>query len=144
MLCTMRVDLPFGKSTVTIDVPDSATVLRPAPAGVVADPGAAVRALLAAPTAGPALSQRYRRGQRVALVISDITRPVPNRVLLPPIIGELEAAGARDEDIVVVNGTGLHRPNSEDVLRWMLGEELCRRFRIVQHEARRPETLVRV
>jgi nickel-dependent lactate racemase len=144
MLCTMKVDLPFSKSTVTIDLPDSATVLRPAPAVVVADPGAALRALLAAPTAGPGLRQRYRRGQRVALVISDITRPVPNRVLLPPIISELEAAGARDEDIVVVNGTGLHRPNSEDELTWMLGEELCRRFRIVQHEARRPETLVRV
>jgi len=144
MLCAMRVALPFGKGTTEIDVPGSAMVLRPAPAPALADAGATLRALLTAPTAGPALRERFRAGQRVAVVISDITRPVPNRVLLPPIIEELEAAGARDEDIVIVNGTGLHRPNSEDELRWMLGEELCGRFRFVQHEARRPETLARV
>jgi nickel-dependent lactate racemase len=80
----------------------------------------------------------------VAIVISDITRPVPNQLLLPPIVEELRAAGAQDADITIVNGTGLHRPNTSEELRWMLGADIAERFRIVQHEARRPESLVEV
>ncbi len=52
--------------------------------------------------------------------------------------------GRRDEDITIVNGTGLHRPNTDAELREMLGAALVDRYRVVQHEARRPETLVEV
>jgi len=139
----MRVDLPFGRESLPIHVPDSANVLRPIPAAALASPAAAILGSLRRPTAGPSLRDRARVGQSVAIIISDVTRPVPNQVLLPPLIGELRAAGIRDADITIVNGTGLHRPNTDAELRDMLGD-LAARYRVVQHEALRPETLVEV
>jgi nickel-dependent lactate racemase len=139
----MRVQLPFGRDTLDADVPDSAVVLRPVDIPPLPDEVAAVREALRVPVAGPPLRDLARPGATAAIVISDITRPVPNRVLLPPVIEDLLAGGVREEDITVVNGTGLHRPNTEEELTFMLGS-LVDRYRIVQHEARRPETLVAV
>jgi lactate racemase len=139
----MQVKLPFGRGELAVEVPDTATVLMPRPAEPLSDAQATVRSALRRPTAGLPLATRVKPGQSVAIVISDITRPVPNAVLLPPILEELEAAGVRSEDITIVNGTGLHRPNTEAELEWMLGP-VFGSYRVVQHEARRRETLVEV
>ncbi len=138
------VSLPFGRTALEVVLPDDAVVLRPQPVPALPDAAAAVRESLRAPLAGPSLRDRIRPGQTVAVVISDITRPVPNRVLLPPLLDEIETAGVRQEDITIVNGTGLHRPNTPAELEEMLGPDLMRQYRVVQHEARRPETLVPV
>ena len=139
-----RVSLPFDRGALDVDLPDGAIVLRPNPTTPLADPTAAVRQALLRPLAGPPLAGRVRAGQSVAVVISDVTRPVPNQTLLSPLLDELHAAGIQDDDVTIVNGTGLHRPNTPAELAWMLGAEIVRRYRVVQHEARRPETLVRV
>ncbi len=136
-----RVSLPFGRGAVDVEVPDQALVLPANPMTPIDDPERAIMAALREPIAGPPLRERLRPGQTVAIVISDITRPVPNQVLLPPLLAELHAAGIRDEDVTIVNGTGLHRINTEEELRWMLGSAILRRYRVMQHEARRPETL---
>lgn len=139
----MIVKLPFGRSQIEVELPEHATVLLPATTTAIQDAEAAVLQSLRSPTAGPSLRERARPGQSAVIVISDITRPVPNKQLLPPVIAELEAAGIRQEDIVILNGTGLHRPNTDDELEFMLGP-LAHRYRVVQHEARRRDTLVEV
>lgn len=138
----MRVALPFARELLSIEVPDSATVLLPKAVPALPDPAAAIAALLRSPTAGTPLRDRARSGQSVAIVISDITRPVPNALLLEPILEELNAAGVADIDVTIVNGTGLHRANTEAELGEMLGADLAHRCRVVQHDARRPDTLV--
>jgi nickel-dependent lactate racemase len=140
----MRVDLPFGRELLPIEVPDTATVLRPIPTASLLGPVEAVRDALQRPLAGPALRELVNPGDDVAIVISDITRPVPNKLILPPILTELRAAGVHERDIVIVNGTGLHRINTQTELDEMLGPEIARRYRIVQHVARDSSTLVEV
>jgi lactate racemase len=140
----MQVKLPFGREELLVELPDEARVLEPVPTPYLSDPSAAVRDALRTPTAGVPLRERLEPGQTVAIVISDITRPVPNNVILPPLFDELESGGIRREDISILNGTGLHRPNTEDELAMMLGADIARRYHIVQHEARRRETLVEV
>jgi nickel-dependent lactate racemase len=140
----VQVDLPYGREQLTIDVPDGATVLRPRATEALSDPSRAILESLQRPLAGPPLRERVRAGQTVAIVISDITRPVPNETLLRPVVAELAAAGVRDGDITIVNGTGLHRPNTEAELCEMLGEELASRFRTVQHVARDRSSLTEV
>src|SRR5689334_16631712 len=112
----MRVNLPFGRIQLEADLPDNARVLRPPPVQPLADPATAVREAIQKPIAGPALRERVRRGQRIAVVISDITRPVPNELLLRAVFAELEGAGVAEGDITIVNGTGLHRINTNDEL----------------------------
>jgi nickel-dependent lactate racemase len=139
----MRVALPFGRSSIDIEVPDGATILRPNRTPALDDPDAALRALIARPTAGPALHDRIANARSAAIVISDITRPVPNQVLLPPLFDALHDAGIEDDAITIVNGTGLHRPNTEPELREMLGD-LAARHPVVQHDARARDTMVDV
>ena len=140
----MRVDMPFGRDLLPLDVPDHATVLRPIPVASMLGPVEAIRDALRRPIAGPALAERVNPGDDVAIVVSDITRPVPNQTLLGPILGELKAAGVAERDITIVNGTGLHRECTDAELREMLGPDLPKRLRIVQHVARDRSTLVEV
>ena len=69
------------------------------------------------------------------IVVCDVTRPVPNRVMLPPIIEELLAAGIRRDDITILIATGLHRPNEGDELAGMVGSDIATDFRVVNHRA---------
>ncbi len=136
----MRIQLPYGDASIEATVPDTATVLLPASTTPIADPDAAVRAAIAAPIGSPPLSALAKPGQRACIVVSDVTRPVPNAVILPPILETLEANGVRREDIVILVGTGLHRGSRDDERRRFLGDEIMSRYRIVDHDAKDSST----
>lgn len=140
----MKVELPFGRETLSVEMPEHARVLQPPPVEPIADERKAVLQALRRPLAGPPLRDRLRAGQSVAIVISDITRPVPNQTLLGPLLEELTRAGIEDDRVIIVNGTGLHRLNTTEELETMLGAAIARRYRVVQHVARDPSTLVEV
>jgi nickel-dependent lactate racemase len=72
-------------------------------------------------------------------VISDITRPVPNRVLLPPLLETLQQAGIRKEAITLLIATGMHRPNLGQELESMIGRDIAEQYRIVNHYCRKQE-----
>ncbi len=138
----MKVHLPYGERGIDAEVPDTATVLTPERVGVLADPDAAVRAAIAAPTGRRPLREMVRAGQRAAIVVSDVTRPVPNQVILPPIIETLESGGIARDDITIVVGTGLHRASRPDEHARFLGEAILSRYRVVDHDARDASTQV--
>lgn len=137
----MRVHLPYGDSGIDAGVPDGATVLLPAVVEAIAGPDAAVRAAIAAPIAGPPLARLARAGRRVAIVVSDVTRPVPHSVILPPMLQTLEAGGVQREDITIIVGTGLHRASRADEHRRFLGDAITSRYRVVDHDARDRSTM---
>ena len=82
----MHIALPFGRGTLPVDLPPelSVTVVRKPPMPVVADPAAAVRHALAHPIGLPPLAQSARGHDSACILICDITRPVPNGLLLRP------------------------------------------------------------
>jgi nickel-dependent lactate racemase len=136
----MKLHLPYGEHGIDAEVPDGATVLVPERVAPIADPAAAVRAATERPLGTPPLRQLARAGQRAVVVVSDVTRPVPNRVILPPMIEAIEAAGVRRDDITVLVGTGLHRPSRRDEHERFLGADILSRYRVVDHDARDPST----
>ena len=73
-------------------------------------------------------------------MISDITRPVPNKVILPPILATLEQTGIPREKITILIATGIHRPNNAEELEIMVGRDLMERYRIVNHFSQQIET----
>ncbi len=115
-----RVYLPFDRESLEVELPDSAVVLPPNPMETLPHPTSSVGQALRFPGSGTSLAERLRAGQSATIVISD-TRPVPNRTILPPITEELNSAGVRREDLTILNGTGLHRPNTPEELEWMPG-----------------------
>jgi nickel-dependent lactate racemase len=120
----MRVLLNYGRAGLPLDLPDDwdVTVVRKRPMPVLPEPAAAVRAALNAPV-GSAPLAREAQGKRTAcILICDITRPVPNAIILPALVRSLMEAGMAPRDIQILVATGLHRPNEGEELRELVGD----------------------
>ena len=131
----MQVKLAYGRHGLVVEVPDHATVIASRFVPGVPDEPAAIRAALRDPIASAPLAEKVQPGDRVVIVHSDITRATPNERLLPVLVAELEAAGVAGQDITLLNALGTHRPQTEAELREMLGEQIVRRYRCLQHDA---------
>ena len=131
----MKIKLAYGKTGLEVHVPDDAnvTVVEPQYVGGLADQAGAVRDALRQPIASPPLKALVRSSDQVGIAFSDITRPTPNHLVLPALLDELDHVP--EEQIVLFNSTGTHRPNTEVELRRMLGDEIVERYRIVQNDA---------
>jgi lactate racemase len=135
----MRVELSYGRATLPVELPDGleVTVIRKPPMPVLADPNAAVRAALTRPTGARPLIEEARGKKSACILICDITRPVPNGLLLQPIIRDLLAAGVPASGITVLVATGLHRPNLGPELEELVGDPwVLQTVRVENHYAR--------
>jgi nickel-dependent lactate racemase len=131
----MRVNLSYGRDGLEFEVPDTAVVVTPRQTQAVSDPVAAVKRAIRSPLAGPDLTKLVRKGQSVAIAVCDGTRPQPRTVVIPVLLEELSALVDLD-DIVILVATGTHRGNTLEELDEMLGAEVLRTVRVVNHDAR--------
>jgi nickel-dependent lactate racemase len=131
----VRIELAYGKTGLGINLPDGAdvTVVEPGYVDGLPDPVGAVREALRQPIGSPSLKAVAKPSDRVGIAFSDITRPTPNHLILPVLLGELDHVDSGQ--IVLFNATGTHRRNTEAELRGMLGDEIVDRYRIVQNDA---------
>ncbi|UCD27505.1 MAG: nickel-dependent lactate racemase, partial [Planctomycetota bacterium] len=141
---TKTVSLAYGKERIDVTVPSDAVVIEPRYVPGLPDEQVALMAALRAPINSPALRALVRPGQSVAIVHTDITRATPNERILPSILAELEAAGIKPADIVLINALGTHRAQSEDELRVMLGDQIVDKYCCIQHDGRDDANLVHV
>ena len=135
----IQAEMLCGESTVGIRVPESAIILDMKPLLPLPDQGAVVDAALKKPLHSPPLSEIARGRKNACIVISDFTRPVPNRIILPPLLTTLEQSGIKPEDITILIATGMHRPNLGEELENLVGREIMDRYPIVNHYCRKPE-----
>lgn len=133
----MRIKLAYGRAGLWVDLPEKSelTIIEPQYVPGLADEPRALRAALAEPLGTPPLAALAGPQDAVAVVFSDITRPMPNDRVLPVLLAELAAAGVPDEKITLINALGTHRAQTDEELVRMLGQEIVRRYRIVQHDA---------
>ncbi|MDZ7263864.1 MAG: nickel-dependent lactate racemase [candidate division KSB1 bacterium] len=136
----MKIQIDYGKTGLWIDVPEKnlAKILKMKPGKPLENPVAALESALQSPIASEPLAKLARLHHRACIVICDITRPVPNKILLPPILSVLEANGIKRKDITILIATGLHRPNWGAELEYLVGPEIAATYRIVNHDARNP------
>lgn len=134
----MRITLDYDRTGLTVDLPDDRVVgplaIRNVPP--LADPEQAVANVLAKPTGTPPLAEVARGRKNACILVCDITRPVPNRVILPPVLRTLEQQGIARKDILILVATGLHRPNEGAELVEMLGEEIAANYRVENHHGK--------
>jgi nickel-dependent lactate racemase len=134
----MRVTLDYGRTGLDVDLPDDRVVgpLAIRAAEPLPDPEAAIARVLANPTGTPPLAEVARGRRDACILICDVTRPVPNRLILPPLLRTLEAAGIARKDILILIATGLHRPNEGAELEEMVGREIAANYRIENHDGK--------
>ena len=95
---------------------------------------AEVRRALRSPTGSPRLGQIVKPGEKIVLITSDVTRPMPSAVVLPAVLEELCEAGVKEEQITVVFALGSHRRHTEEEKKRLAGEEVYSRVRCVDSD----------
>jgi lactate racemase len=135
----MNIELLYGRGKLSVQLPDHirVTSLRKRPMVPLGNPVRATSEALENPVQSPPLADLARGKKNACILICDITRPVPNGLLLPPLIETLVRAGIPGERIRILVATGLHRPNEGKELEEIVGsQDICRFIRIENHFAR--------
>lgn len=137
-MAVMQIGLAFGKTGLSVRLPDTFRyrVLEARTAKPLHDWHAALEAAFDSPIASPPLAELARGKRSAAISICDITRPAPNRLVLPPLLRRLERAGVPRENITILIATGLHRPATQAEIREICGEETAAAYRVLNHDAR--------
>ncbi|MBN1104381.1 MAG: nickel-dependent lactate racemase [Deltaproteobacteria bacterium] len=135
--------VPNGSRIVRLNIPDhvDVTVVKNSSLPVLPDPERAVREAILNPIASERLSKKICRGQKVAIIVTDITRKLPEEIILPILLEEIQAGGIDPDDIVVVVATGTHRPNTREEMAAKFGASLVARLRFINHNARDEKAL---
>src|SRR5262245_55322919 len=109
----MRLTLDYGRTGLEVELPDDHLVgplaIRPAPP--LADADKAIADVIAKPIGAKPLAALARGRKDACILVCDITRPVPNHLILPPLLHTLEDQGIPRKEILILIATGLHRPN---------------------------------
>jgi nickel-dependent lactate racemase len=130
----MIVPIRYGPGALPIDVPSRrVSVIEPVFVPGLADEARAFREAVRAPLGARPLREVVRAGERLTVAIPDITRPLPTDRILAWLLDEL--SHVPDAQWTIVNGTGSHRANTDAELRAMVGPDVARRLRIVNHSA---------
>jgi nickel-dependent lactate racemase len=134
----VKIELAYGREGLEIDLPDglNVDVVRPKHIEGLTDQRAAIEEVLLRPTNARPLREMASGASRVGIVVNDVTRPTPYKIILPVLLRELQ--GVPDEHILFLTATGTHRPDTEAELREMLGDAVVDRYRVVQNDARDP------
>lgn len=143
----MHINLKYGEEGLDLEFSDTSNfvgVLYPEEAEVLPVPEKVVQQSLSRPIESKPLKELAQGKTDAVIVISDITRPVPNAMLLPIIIQHLEAAGIPSAKITILIATGIHRPNEGQELERLVGKEIAASYRIINHFSKKPDDMALV
>ena len=120
----MELTIGFGSAPQNVTIPDANVmgVLTPNSVEITSSGQPEVIRALNEPIGTKRLSELAVGKKKVAIVSSDITRPMPTWVALPPVLAELDKAGVRREDVTVVLALGSHRTHTDAEKKKLLGE----------------------
>jgi nickel-dependent lactate racemase len=131
----VKIKLAYGKEGLEINLPDylNIDVLEPGYRKGLPNQAASMKDALSNPIGSRPLREMVKKSDAVGIVINDITRPMPYKIILPILLQEL--ANIPDEQILLFNATGTHKPNTNAELTEMLGQDILSRYRIIQNDA---------
>lgn len=120
----MKLRFGFGAGTQEAEVPEQNLlgVLHANEVETALTGGAEVRRALEAPIGTPRLRELAHPGEKIAIVTSDITRPMPTYQVMPALLDELYAAGVKPEDITLVFALGSHRKHTPEERKKLAGD----------------------
>lgn len=133
----MVLEFGFGTSTQVVEVPEKNLmgVLHANSVETDLTGEAEVRRALENPIGSPRLREIVKPGEKIAVVTSDITRPMPTYKVMPALLDELYAGGVRPEDITLVFALGSHRHHTDEERRKLAGERAWAEIKCVDCES---------
>ncbi|MCY2942766.1 MAG: nickel-dependent lactate racemase [Planctomycetota bacterium] len=134
----MRIKMDYGKTGLMVDLPNDKVIgpLEIKNAIPLANQSQAISDALANPIGSKPLAEIAKGKKTACILICDITRPVPNKVILPQILKTIEEAGVPRSGITILIATGLHRPNEGEELVELVGEDIANNYRVENHHGK--------
>ena len=133
----MKISFPYGKEFIDLDIADErlqgVLVSNLHHYEAKSDPLSLVEEALENPIGSPKLSELAKGKKNIVLIASDHTRPVPSKVIVPPMLREIRK-GSPDADITILISTGCHRGTTKEELISKFGEEIVEKEKIVVHD----------
>lgn len=134
----MKVEFRYGEGVQEVEIPERnlMAVLESNPMHHERKGPEAVAYAIRNPIGSPGLKELARAGQKVAIVTSDISRPLPSSEILPSVLDELYEAGILKQDITVVFALGSHRNHTEEEKIQLVGNRCYREVRCIDSDAK--------
>jgi lactate racemase len=134
-----HIQLAFGNTAMELEIPEIniSSVILPSEPENKEEAGFLIKKALENPIKSKRLSEIVEPDSRIVIIVSDITRPTPTAKILPPLLEELYLGGAKDKDISIVFALGLHRRQTEEESERLVGKEIYRKIRCIQHDTQR-------
>lgn len=135
----LSVGFDYGETRdcfrVTIDAGDLPNLIQAREIPALEDFPGKVRQALDEPIGSRPLKDLVKPGQKVLMIISDITRPVGSEQFMPVLVDYLNAAGIQDEDMQILVATGTHREATQEEIQRLLGPDIAARISVVSNRA---------
>lgn len=130
--------MDYGKTGLMVDLPNDKVVgpLEIKNATPLVNQSQAISDALANPIGSKPLAEIAKGKKTACILICDITRPVPNKAILPQILKTIEDAGVPRNGITILIATGLHRPNEGEELVELVGEDIANNYRVENHHGK--------
>ena len=126
----------FGKEKQFVNIPDSVNVRE-----LTANDNIEFNAVdadvvhaLANPIGSPRLRDIVKPGEKIAIITSDITRPMPTYKVMPALLDELAAAGVDFKDVTLVFALGSHRKQSPEEQKRLAGDVAYGKINVVDSD----------
>ncbi len=131
----MEVKIPYGKTKISFQIDESRVITSKIDTLSKCESGfAEVRRAMDNPIGSKKLSELAKGKKDAVIIISDHTRPVPSKDIIPNMLADLRE-GNPNIDVTLLVATGFHRPTTKDELISKLGEEIVKNEKIVIHDS---------
>ena len=135
--------LKYGQGSIKLSL-ESKNILKillPGEVRFLLNPEDKLKNLLKNPIGSLSLKELIfqKRAKNILIIVNDITRPTPYKIILPSLLNELKQIGIKREKITFMIATGIHRDNSEEEIKNIFGEDLVNTYKFINHNADSPD-----
>lgn len=144
VLDMVKLALPYGRSRVVIDIPrkNILSILEPSFPEPIHDVDRAIIESLENPMDVNGLHKLVDKEDKISIVIDDVTRPLPSKILLPPLISLLKRSGIKRDKITIIIATGTHRAITKEEARELMGAYIASKYNWISHDCDNDNDLV--
>src|SRR3990172_12378588 len=140
-----KISLPYGTDEIQVDIPQRnlLAVAESRDLPPLTDAARSVKEALLHPLKSETIPDMVRKGMRVLIATSDIMRPGNyRRIILPIVFEELAMSNIPESDVTILDAVGSHQVNTEKDMAGLYGEEILRKFKVVNHDCRDKRGLI--
>lgn len=138
----MIIKLDYGTDKIEVEVNEKNLlhIIENEPIKALSSPKKSLIESFRNPIGSLSLKEKIKDKKKICIVISDITRAVPTKLILKALLPEIQNYGIRKDFITILIATGLHRPTEGGELIKLVGEEIAQDYNIINHDARDRES----